>query len=533
MSSSLPPGGPPSDGAEYLDIGSGGPLRPSPDDSTGGGRRAVLVAAAVGGLVLVGAGAWAAWSFFATGPQPAEALPDSTLAYASIDLDPSGGQKIAALRTLQKFPAFEDEIGLDTDDDIRQWIFEQAQDSGACPDLDYADDVEPWLGDRFAVAAVDTGGDFPDPVFVVQVGDEDAADTGLTKLRDCADGEGAWAIADGWALVGETQEIVDDVAADAADSPLSEDDDFTHWTGEAGDAGIATMYVAPEAGELLADQVDELLGFGGLGEVVEGSAAGFAESAAYTDDTDELTDALKDFKGAAATLRFDDGSLELELAGDPGKAGLAGSGAAGDLVGSLPEDSAFAIGVGLADGWFGDVIDDSDLLQMLEEQSGLDLPDDAETLAGEAAAVSVGGDFDPELFFDSADGSDVPVGLKVRGDAAAIEDVLDKLRSGGGEPVLDSDSDGDLVAIGPNADYRAQLLEDGGLGGSELFRDAVPDADGAAAIVFVSFDAGDWLDHLAESDPEMAENLRPLAGLGMSARVDGDTSHLVLRVTTD
>ena len=49
----------------------------------------------------------------------------------------------------------------------------------------------------------------------------------------------------------------------------------------------------------------------------------------------------------------------------------------------------------------------------------------------------------------------------------------------------------------------------------------------------MSFDAGEWLDQLAESDAEVAENLRPLAGFGMSARIDGDTSHLVLRVTTD
>jgi len=47
--------------------------------------------------VVVAGGAWAATSFFATGSQPAEALPDSTVAYASIDLDPSGGQKIVCL----------------------------------------------------------------------------------------------------------------------------------------------------------------------------------------------------------------------------------------------------------------------------------------------------------------------------------------------------------------------------------------------------------------------------------------------------
>ena len=80
------------------------------------------------GLAAIGVGAWAAYSFLATGPQPAEALPADTLGYVSIDLDPSGGQKIEALRTLNKFPAFEDEVGIDTDDDIRKAIFDKIQD---------------------------------------------------------------------------------------------------------------------------------------------------------------------------------------------------------------------------------------------------------------------------------------------------------------------------------------------------------------------------------------------------------------------
>ena len=81
---------------EYLDQGGGGPL--TGQRSPGSRRRALLAGATVVGLAVVGAGAWAAVSFFSTGPQPAEALPASTLAYASVDLDPSGGQKLEALR---------------------------------------------------------------------------------------------------------------------------------------------------------------------------------------------------------------------------------------------------------------------------------------------------------------------------------------------------------------------------------------------------------------------------------------------------
>ena len=107
---------------EYLEAGGGSPLPPAPPapaSSGGGRRRGLLIGGGVAALAVVGVGAWAAAQFFSTGAQPAEALPAGTLGYASIDLDPSGGQKIEALRTLNKFPAFKDEIGLDTDDDIR------------------------------------------------------------------------------------------------------------------------------------------------------------------------------------------------------------------------------------------------------------------------------------------------------------------------------------------------------------------------------------------------------------------------------
>jgi hypothetical protein len=545
----IPPSSGSSGDPEYLDSSGGGPLQPPPGPpAEGSGRRKALVGVgAVAALALVGGGAWAAWSFFATGPQPAEALPDSTLAYASIDLDPSGGQKIEALRTLRKFPAFKDKVGLDTDDDIRKRVFEEIQKSGACADVDYGDDVEPWLGDRMAVAAVDAGDRRPTPVFVVQVSDEDKADAGLEKLRDCggdSGDSGAWAINDGWALIGESQDTVDQIAEDAADAPLSDDDDYKTWTDEAGDAGIASFYAAPEAGEALADNLDRLAA---PLEGIEGELTDPGVSSDYGVPT-PLRDALEDFEGMAATVRFDDGALEIEVAADAGKSGRTlVSDAGGEVLSTLPDDTAAAMGVGFSEGWFSDLVDQmstsfgsdmssEDLMRELSDQSGLDLPDDAETLAGDSAALAVGSDFDPETFFNSDDGSGVPVGVKVQGDPDAIESVLDKLRPrlGGADRILDSDAEGDMVAIGPDDGYRSQLLEDGDLGGSDVFRNVVREADQAAAVLFVNFDAGEgWLAESAGDDPEAKENLEPLEGLGLSGWQDGDTSHGVLRITTD
>lgn len=549
---------------EYLESGSGRPLAPQQDSSGGSGRRTGwIVGGGLVALAVVGAGAWAAWSFFATGPQPAEALPGSTIAYVSVDLDPSGGQKIEAVRTLRKFPAFKDQIGLDTDDDIRQRIFEEIQGTGACEDLDYGDDVEPWLGDRMAIAAVDTGEDMPSPVIVLQVSDEDAADKGMQAIKDCSGGDGeasgAWAIHDGWALLGETQDMVDEIADEAADAPLSEDDDYTGWTDAAGDAGIASAYLAPEAGKVLADSLDGLGDPFGLSELESSGGipmtysedASSAECAApcvgyaATPVSEEITAALEDFQGMAATLRFDDGSLELEVAADPGKSQDAlDADRGGDVLATLPDDTAAAIGMGFAEGWFGDLLDQAsgqlggmssdELLDEMAAQTGLDLPGDVETLMGESAALSLGGDFDLERFVNSDDGSDVPIGLKVQGDPDEIESVLDKMRPqmGSASSIVDSDSDGDLIAIGPDADYRERLLGDGDLGDSEVFENVVREADDAAAVLFVNFDAGDWLTSIAEEDPEVAENLKPLQGLGVSTWLEDDASHLVLRLTT-
>lgn len=65
-----------------------------------------------------------------------------------------------------------------------------------------------------------------------------------------------------------------------------------------------------------------------------------------------------------------------------------------------------------------------------------------------------------------------------------------------------------------------------------MFQHVVDEADDAAAVLFVNFDTGDWLTNIAEDDPEVAENLTPLQGLGISTWLEDDAGHLVLRLTT-
>lgn len=602
MSSTLPPSGPPSGptwgappsgppagwedaSAEVLQSGRGGPIPPMPPASGGpggsgrGGRRARFIAGgALVGVGLLGAGAWAGYTmFFATGAQPAEALPDTTVAYVSVDLDPSGKQKLAALETLEKFPAFAENIDLSVDDDLRLRLFEQIQGEAVCPDIDFAD-VEPWLGNRLGVAAVDAGdgaglgGSGITGVGVIQVDDAAAAEEGLAALSACG-GEGdafGWSVAGDWAVVAETTEIAEQVTEAAADAPLAGDDDFQRWTDEAGDAGILTAYVAPEAGELVAEAA---AGFGALSSLAglspldclprfgtdpfaDSPFAGAPAEACVEPfplggaglPIEQLAAVLQDFEGAALTIRFAGGGLELEAATGSGLFGAATAGGGGDdVVAGLPVDTAAALGIGVEDDFLDQVLESADgvlgesgfggLLESAAQATGLDLPADIQTLLGDSFAVVLGGDADLAAFDEPDPPADLELGIAVEGDADAIGDVLDRLVDATGDaslaPLLAYGADGDTVAVGPSGDYRAALLADGGLGDTDAYRDAVMESEDAAAVLFVDFDAGSWLDSIPGLEPEIRANLEPLSALGLSSWADDGVQHGALRITTE
>ncbi|WP_160008099.1 DUF3352 domain-containing protein [Nocardioides sp. AX2bis] len=556
MSSTPPPSDNPTPPhGETLEQGAGSPVAPT--RSSGGRKKlAVLGVGGVAVLAIAGGGAWAAMSFFGTGDQAAQALPASTVGYLSVDLDPSGEQKLEALRTLEKFPAFTDEVDIDSEDDLRRVIGEEVLAENDCG-LDYDDDVAPWIGERFAVAAVDLGEETPSPVVVMQVSDAGEAESALgSAIEECADGEGGLAVDGDWALLAEDDDTAEAVLAQTGEASLADDEDFTRWMEEAGDPGVISGYLAPEAGPLLAKLAEEggAIPAEALGDPMSDPAADPSALAATPSVPPQLTEALADFEGAAMTVRFSDGAVEVETAVDGGAspaAAVLGNDQGASAMSSLPEDTVAAFGVGFQDGWFeelvayaDEVISDggstvSDQLEAAEEATGLTLPEDVETLFGDSATVSLGSGADLASVFASEDLSALPVAVKVQGEPDEIEQVLEKLRTAaGGEPAADaflaSDAEGDALVVGPNADYRADVVGDGGLGGSEVFEDVVPDADEAGVVFFVNFDGlDDVADELAGGDPMVTENLAPLAGLGVSAYADDEVSHTVVRLTTD
>jgi hypothetical protein len=559
---------PPGDTPEYLDYGTGAPISAElpgtqPPPARRSRRTTALVGGGVVGLLAIGAGAWAAINFFQQGAQPAQALPASTIAYVSIDLDPSGSQKIDAFRTLNKFPAFKDKVGIHSVDDVRHKIGEQLIASSGC-NLSYDADIAPWLGDRAAMAAVDLGDPQPTPVLVVQTKDDGKADSGMHELLTCGDHPPtgvAYDVHDGWVIVAKTQDAVSKVEAATSKASLSDDPTYQKWTKAVGDAGVVNLYAAPAAGDYLANHLADLQNaftpFGASqGFSSTSSASAAAVPSAYhakaaTASADPLGGTLKNFQGAAATIRFTGNGVELATASDPAlsESGLT-SDQGGAVVSRLPDDTAAAFGIGLRPGWVLALADrfasysgsgqtGQDLLDQLSQESGLALPADAETLLGTSSAISIGKTFDYEAMVESSNGTGIPVAYTVKGDPAAIAKVLAKLRQKAGShssstTPLESDTAGDLVVVGPTPAYRTLVLDGGSLGNTAAFRSVIPEADHASEVFYLNIDD---LEHViaqaSGGDQSVTDNVAPLQAFGFSTWNDGQVARASLQISTN
>jgi hypothetical protein len=523
-------------GTTYEQIGD----EPRPDRRPSRGW-SVLTVVAVVVAVLAGGSAFAVYKLFAAeGAQPAEALPASTIAVVSVDLDPSAGQKIEAIRTLRKFPAFKEKVGLDAQDDLRRFFFDKLVEEGDCSGLSFADDIEPWLGKRAAFGAVDLGGDVPTPVLALQVSDADGARAGFDKVAGCADtGEDfGYVVTDDYLVASDSEANAKKIVAQAAKGTLAEDAAYQRWTDEAGDPGVLNVYVAEAAKDVLAK---------GIEEFDDGVAEGFTGGV----DPELLSDRLDTFGGLAATLRFADGGMELAFAGE-GVDQYVGSGGVGPQVGDLPADTVAVLAFSVPDDFVATLLDqlqaavgdelDSGIAEF-EAETGLSVPDDVQALLGDALSISLGSDA-PASLNDVQSPADVPFGLLISGDADRVDGVIGKLEQSAGTTLEDLEvahrkGDGKVV-LASSDEYADALLKDGSLADNKAFAAAVPEADKALGVLFVDFDT-DWIDAIAqaysddtgEDASDISANLEPLDALGISAWEEGKVSHGLLKVTTD
>jgi hypothetical protein len=424
-----------------------------------------------------------------------------------------------------------------------------------CSNLTYDHDIDPWLGDRAAAAAVELGGK-TDFVVVIQVKDADKARTAMTALNACDKGEAhaGFVVQNGWATIAQSQDVADEVSQAAGRSTLADDATYQKWTKAVGDAGVVNAYASPEAGRLLASKLSGLFedGFGvpqsitSSGTVTQSAASSGAGSAAGSSVSDPFGDQLAGFRGGAATIRFTGDGLELAVAMDgsaPQLTDLTGS-TGGQLVNRLPGDTAAAVGVSLQPGWLSKRLDavtegfgvsGDDMTRELSGATGLRVPDDIETLLGSGVALSVSKSLDVEAAENSSDGSGIPVAATIKGDPTAIQGVLDKIKAKTGDvPFLGADSSSDLVVLGPTPDYRKQVLAGGSLGHDDTFTGVVPDAAHASSVFYVNVD--DLEPMIKQADPgdqQTLANLIPLRAMGMSTWVDGGVTRFSFKLTTN
>lgn len=98
------------------------------------------------------------------GAQPEDVLPRDTVAMAKIDFSPKIGQRINLVRFLSQFP--KNIENFDQEDPVGS-ILDQLDLSS---EIDW-DEIQPWIGNRYAVAVVESAGEL-NPVIVLSIKDE-------------------------------------------------------------------------------------------------------------------------------------------------------------------------------------------------------------------------------------------------------------------------------------------------------------------------------------------------------------------------
>lgn len=535
MSNSTPPPGAEGSGWEQLpsDQVWNGPVdAPAP---RGGSRLARVLVIVVALAVVVGGGTFALiaadpFHLFRNGPQAAKAIPADAEFYVSVDLDPSAQQKVAALRFLTHFPAFTGVSGVtDAKADIRRTIFEKALVASGCNGVSFDKDVEPWLGNKFAFAGMPPakGDTSPINIAALEVSDVAAARAGLKKLGTCDGSSTPFGIASvgDYVIVAETQQEADQYATAAGTASLADDASYKADMAALGDLGVATAWVD-------------------IDRIVESSKP----SAVIASGVD--LEALRlAYQRAAVTLRFESNKAELATA-------LYGNAPAVDhgdnQIVNLPDTTVLAMSeaggakrVKAAWGQFQDKIAGTDIeggLRIFENQTGLSLPADLETLLGDNIMFAVDSKGLTAAALNKPDLSQVNAGIRFSGDKSGLLALYDKIETmlrdqvGVDNPAVKKEtSDGLIVAT--NGSYADALSGDGGLGESDAFTSVVSDAASQEFVLFFNFDqVEDQILQAAQdagAPPKVIDNLRPLQAVAITSEAEGSYLHSSLVISVN
>ncbi|WP_246079903.1 DUF3352 domain-containing protein [Nonomuraea mesophila] len=483
-----------------------GPDGVGPAEPKKGPKTWIIAVAAALAVVLLGGGAvWAVGAIGGGGTQPHEVLPADSIAYARLDLDPAANQKVALFQLARKFTATKDTF---SGEDPRKALFDTIT-KGDDSKVDFAQDVDPWLGSRIGFAAVPSGKDEPDFAVAVQVTDEEQAKAGIAKLMD-GDKYGI-AFREDYALLSATQELADKYAQ--AEGSLGDNTDFNDDFAALGEQGVLSFW----------------------------AHAGSLAEAAKKGMTPEQAASLEQVKDArfAGALRFD--SAYVELAGVVN--GAKGMTPEGELppadLGVLPASTAGALSISgldqvLTKNWANiekqatatGATEVQQMLAQIKTRFGLELPGDLATLVGK--------NFTFALDSEGLSTNQFKAGARIATDPAKAQAILDKIQqamaSGGqGAPQIAKVAGDGVFTVATTDDYAKKLAETGTLADSETFQTAIANPDEANMALFVDLDKIESL-YLNSMQGDEKANAQVLRAVGMSTTMTDSSATFSLRV---
>ena len=457
------------------------------------------------------------------GAQPEDALPAGAVAFAKVDLDPAAGQKIDAIRFLRKFPSVRGRLALDAD--LRKVLFDAVAGDAGWNKVNFAHDVEPWLGQRVGVAAyspkafahgASAGGmQTPSVVVALQVGNEGKARAGLDQLIAASTGPNkpGYVVRGGYALLAQSKSLATSAADAVAKGTMADSATFASDI-KGLDDGIMSFWVDGAAASSLGS-VANLYGLGVPGVTgAQGSALSHAR--------------------LVSSLRFD-GPDVLEIAGRvKGSPEIAGPNVAVKGFADLPATTVAAIGLaggdGVVDGAWKSLRKQLDASKgasdsfdnavgQAESQYGLRLPDDIKLLLGSNLLLA--------LDRTGLDKANIQVGAHVttadpkRADALIGRLIRDLPTAALGVPKVVHRVTGDGYVLASSAAQAGRLTQSSAgkrLGDLDAFRRAMPDVDRARFAVWV--DVHGLLAPMLGGGADVPD-LKPIAGFGITATSDG------------
>jgi Protein of unknown function (DUF3352) len=457
-----------------------------PATRSNGSKKGLIAGVTVGALVLLGAGAAVAYNSMMSpsGDHPSSVLPANAAMYMELDLDPSADQKKAFMALEDKFPDLASEEGQEMN--LKESVTSNLSDN-------YAQDIEPWIGDRLGAAVVSgsSSESEPDVYLAYQIKDKEAAESSSASFDVDS------------VIVGEYLIISADdttpVPAEGFSDVLSDVDNFSKDLDTFGKDNILTMWGDMAKLQELGNAsgiVDQYAGMAGVGPEVTEQAAltGRGIIGVHLDEN------AVEVKGRTIDFKVDGKSTDVKSS----------KGNVAEDLGNLPDGSSVAVSIGGLDEILKQIVTENpeiatELENMNLDALGIDIPEGMTDLIGSTTSVGL----------DVSDDSNMPIQALLRD---ADQTILSNIFRGMGamDYGVEISEDNGLVTIS-SGDVTAGKLSD-----DPMFKEALPELKDAHMAAYVDIDQ--LVTEMGEGSADEYYGV-----MGMTATTDGGDGETLLR----